>query len=216
MTVTADATRYDHVVIAAHSDQALAMLSDADDARARRARRHRLCAQHRLPASRRQIDAKAPARLGVVEFPALAASRRPADNDVAVTYWMNRLQGIDHGKAAVRQPQSAVRACPGTDFRQVHLRASAIRRRRLRRPETPRRDPGRAVTPGSAAHGPDTAFTRMAYGQDWRWRKRWAPPCRGAARRPNWRRPRSNNARTSRQSRDATTSTPRRRFILAR
>ena len=30
-TATARPTRYDHVVIASHSDQALAMLSDADD-----------------------------------------------------------------------------------------------------------------------------------------------------------------------------------------
>ena len=64
---------YDHVVIASHSDQALAMLSDADDARARDPRRDRLFPQHGLSASRFRADAEAPARLGIVEFPALAA-----------------------------------------------------------------------------------------------------------------------------------------------
>ena len=98
MTATATPTRYDHVVIASHSDQALAMLSDADDARARHPRRDRLLAQHGLSASRHQADAEAPARLGVMEFPALAARGHRPVNDVSVTYWMNRLQGIDDDK----------------------------------------------------------------------------------------------------------------------
>ena len=44
--------------------------------RTRRPRRHRLRPQRGLPASRHQADAEAPARLGVVEFPALAARGR--------------------------------------------------------------------------------------------------------------------------------------------
>ena len=90
---------YDHVVIASHSDQALAMLSDADPRERSRARRHRLCAQYGLPAPRPETDAEAPARLGVLEFSALAAPGVDGSvNDVAVTYWMNQLQGIDHDK----------------------------------------------------------------------------------------------------------------------
>jgi predicted NAD/FAD-binding protein len=89
--------RYDHVVIASHSDQALAMLSDADE-------RER-------------------AILGAIGYssntvylhrdPALMPKRRRAwaawnflrwprqehfDNNVSVTYWMNELQGIDRDK----------------------------------------------------------------------------------------------------------------------
>ena len=88
---------YDHVVIASHSDQALAMLSDA--------------------------DARERAVLGAIGYspntvylhrdPRLMPKRRrawaswnflrwqregSAQNDVAVTYWMNPLQGIDDDK----------------------------------------------------------------------------------------------------------------------
>jgi hypothetical protein len=88
---------YDHAVIAAHSDQALAMLSDA--------------------------DARERAILGAIGYspntvylhrdPRLMPKRRRAwaswnflrcqrqgrtENDVAVTYWMNRLQGIADDK----------------------------------------------------------------------------------------------------------------------
>lgn len=88
---------YDHVVIAAHSDQALKMLGDADaqerdilgaigyspntiylhrDTRLMPKRRHAWASWNFLRWQRE----------GTVE------------NDVAVTYWMNRLQGIDADK----------------------------------------------------------------------------------------------------------------------
>jgi predicted NAD/FAD-binding protein len=88
---------YDHVVIAAHSDQALAMLSDADD-------RERavlgaigyspntiyLHRDTRLMPRRRRVWAS---------WNFLRWRRRgTALNDVAVTYWMNELQGIDKDK----------------------------------------------------------------------------------------------------------------------
>lgn len=88
---------YDAVVIACHSDQALAMLSDAD-ARERAilgaigyapnaAYLHRDC---RLMPKRRDAWAS---------WNFLRWKRQtPADNDVAVTYWMNRLQGIENDK----------------------------------------------------------------------------------------------------------------------
>jgi uncharacterized protein len=85
---------YDHVVIGAHSDQALAMLSDADD----RERRilgaigyapntiflHR---DVRLMPKRRKIWAS-------WNFLRWQREAR-TENDVAVTYWMNELQGIE-------------------------------------------------------------------------------------------------------------------------
>ena len=101
------------------------MLSDADDRERADPRRHRLFAQHGLPASRHQIDAQAPARLGVVEFPALA-TRGTAGNDVAVTYWMNPLQGIDDDKPLFVSLNPPFEPDAGADFRQIHVRASAI------------------------------------------------------------------------------------------
>lgn len=88
---------YDHVVIAAHSDQALNMLTDAD-------------------ANERSVlgDIRyAPNIVYLHRDPRLMPKRRKAwaswnflrwkrdgapVNDVAVTYWMNPLQGLDHSK----------------------------------------------------------------------------------------------------------------------
>ena len=88
---------YDHVVIAAHSDQALKMLSDADEQE-----RSVLGAigyspntiyLHRdtglMPRRRRVWGA-----WNFLRWPRQGA----AINDVAVTYWMNELQGIDKSK----------------------------------------------------------------------------------------------------------------------
>jgi predicted NAD/FAD-binding protein len=88
---------YDHVVIACHSDQALAMLSDADDREhavlgaigysPNTVYLHRDC---RLMPKRRRAWAS---------WNFLRWQRQgTAGNDVAVTYWMNRLQGIDDDK----------------------------------------------------------------------------------------------------------------------
>ncbi|MGZ5876077.1 MAG: NAD(P)/FAD-dependent oxidoreductase [Bradyrhizobium sp.] len=85
---------YDHVVIASHSNQALAMLSDADD------REHAILGaigyapntvylhrDARLMPKRRRVWAS---------WNFLRWQREgTAENDVAVTYWMNELQGID-------------------------------------------------------------------------------------------------------------------------
>jgi len=88
---------YDHVVIAAHSDQALAMLSDANS------REHAILG----------AIGYAPNTVYLHRDPRLMPKRRrawaswnflrrqregTAENDVAVTYWMNRLQGIDEDK----------------------------------------------------------------------------------------------------------------------
>jgi uncharacterized protein len=87
--------RFDHVIVAAHSDQALAMLGDPS------------------PAERRILSAIAyrPNRVVLHRDPRLMPRRRAAwaawnylrssddslagDRDVCVTYWMNRLQGIE-------------------------------------------------------------------------------------------------------------------------
>jgi hypothetical protein len=88
---------FDHVVIAAHSDQALAMLSDADPRE-----RDILGA---IGYSENKVYLHRDVRLMPKRRHAWASWnflrwQREGDamNDVAVTYWMNNLQGIDPSK----------------------------------------------------------------------------------------------------------------------
>jgi predicted NAD/FAD-binding protein len=88
---------YDHVVIGSHSDQALAMLSDADDRE-----RALLGAISYAPNT---VYLHRDARLMPKRRRAWASwnflrwrREETAENDVAVTYWMNQLQGIDEDK----------------------------------------------------------------------------------------------------------------------
>jgi uncharacterized protein len=88
---------FDHVVIAGHSDQALAMLSDADaDERAI------LGAIGYAPNTvylHRDIRLMPKRRRAWASWNFLRRQRRELmANDVAVTYWMNQLQGIDENK----------------------------------------------------------------------------------------------------------------------
>lgn len=88
---------YDHVVIAAHSDQALRMLTDADDRE-----RAVLGAIGYSPNTiyLHRDTRLMPKRRGVwASWNFLRWARQgTALNDVAVTYWMNELQGIDKAK----------------------------------------------------------------------------------------------------------------------
>jgi predicted NAD/FAD-binding protein len=93
---------YDHVVIAAHSDQALAMLSDADAGE-----RAVLGAIGYAPNTlylHRDIRLMPRRRRAWASWNFLRWQRQDTtvngttENDVAVTYWMNRLQGIDDSK----------------------------------------------------------------------------------------------------------------------
>jgi len=88
---------YDHVVIAAHSDQALAMLSDADDSE-----RAVLGAIGYAPNAiylHRDARLMPRRRRAWASWNFLRWQRQgTAENDVAVTYWMNELQGIDEDK----------------------------------------------------------------------------------------------------------------------
>ncbi|MFV3074242.1 NAD(P)/FAD-dependent oxidoreductase [Niveispirillum fermenti] len=86
-------SQYDHVVIGAHADQALTMLSDADDAERRvlSAFRYQLnrAHLHRDPA----LMPRRPKAWSAWNY--LANGTRDRNAKVAVTYWMNELQGID-------------------------------------------------------------------------------------------------------------------------
>jgi uncharacterized protein len=95
---------YDHVVIGSHSDQALAMLSDADDRE-----RATLGAIGYSPNSvylHRDTRLMPKRRRAWASWNFLRWQREvsrgqrqgSAGNDVAVTYWMNQLQGLDSDK----------------------------------------------------------------------------------------------------------------------
>ena len=100
---------FDHVVIAAHADEALAMLDDPSAAETRAARRIPLQQKHRDPSQRRVADAEAPRGVVELELHRTALARESA-NGCTVTYWMNRLQNIAHGYAAFCDAQSAAHA----------------------------------------------------------------------------------------------------------
>jgi predicted NAD/FAD-binding protein len=94
---------YDHVVIASHSDQALAMLGDADageravlGAIGYSPNAVYLHRDTRLMPKRKRAWASWNFLRWQRQDP--AGSQGCAHNDVAVTYWMNELQGIDRDK----------------------------------------------------------------------------------------------------------------------
>jgi uncharacterized protein len=88
---------YDHVVIASHSDQALAMLSDADERE-----RAILGAIGYAPNTvylHRDVRLMPKRKRAWASWNFLRWQRQgTTENDVAVTYWMNKLQGIDDNR----------------------------------------------------------------------------------------------------------------------
>jgi predicted NAD/FAD-binding protein len=88
---------YDHVVIASHSDQALAMLSDADERE-----RAILGAIGYAPNTlylHRDVRLMPKRKRAWASWNFLRWQRQgTTENDVAVTYWMNKLQGIDDSR----------------------------------------------------------------------------------------------------------------------
>jgi predicted NAD/FAD-binding protein len=89
--------RYDHVVIAAHSNQALAMLSDADPSE--RAILGAIGYSPNTVYLHRDVGLMPKRKRAWASWNFLRWQRQSGcENDVAVTYWMNRLQGIDDDK----------------------------------------------------------------------------------------------------------------------
>jgi uncharacterized protein len=89
--------RYDHVVIAAHSDQALAMLSDADSGE--RAILGAIGYAPNMVYLHRDVRLMPKRKRAWASWNFLRWPRQGGcENDVAVTYWMNRLQRIDDDK----------------------------------------------------------------------------------------------------------------------
>src|SRR6201995_5828998 len=88
---------YDHVVIASHSDQALKMLSDADAAE--RAVLGAIGYSPNIVYLHRDTRLMPKSKRAWASWNFLRWQRKDStQNDVAVTYWMNELQGIDKAK----------------------------------------------------------------------------------------------------------------------
>ena len=152
--------RFDEVVIATHSDQALALLADADRGRARDPRRDPLPAPTRrsctptLPAA---AAPRAPGRAGTTT----CSTSRPGRT--TVTYCMNRLQPLRRRPRVLRhaQPHRADRPEHGDP----HDRATttrSTRREGVAAQAPPRRDQRRATAPTTAAPTGAGASTRTA------------------------------------------------------
>jgi predicted NAD/FAD-binding protein len=178
---------YDHVVIGAHSDQALAMLSDADDQE-----RKVLGAIGYTPNTiflHRDVRLMPKRRKIWASWNFLRWQREArTENDVAVTYWMNELQGIDKGMPLFVSLNPPFEPDPMLTFRNLTPRPLPHRSN-----STKFRD---GVAPGSAAPGQDTASTRTGCDLRWPSRKRWEQQRHGANRRDNLPRQRSSDVAT--------------------
>ena len=86
-------TYYDQIVIGAHGDEALAMLSDASDEE--RALLGCFSYQDNVAVLHRDSSLMPKRRMAWASWNYLAEGRRDMDRAVALTYWMNLLQGID-------------------------------------------------------------------------------------------------------------------------
>lgn len=101
-TECGDDEMFDHVIIAAHTDQALAILADASNQEREMLRQipyrpnkvflHR--DQSLMPKRRRVWSSWNYSRLSTGQLRRINVET--GNKDVSVTYWMNRLQGIDH------------------------------------------------------------------------------------------------------------------------
>lgn len=108
-TAEAGVERYDHVVIAAHADQALAMLADADAGERATLGSFRYTTN---TAVLHRDESLMPRRRGAwSSWNYMSGRDAEGSTKVAVTYWMNRLQTLDPGNPLFvtlnpyRQPQ---------------------------------------------------------------------------------------------------------------
>ena len=86
-------TRYDQVVIGTHGDEALAILSDASDTE--RSLLSCFSYQNNVAVLHRDPRLMPKRHRAWASWNYLAEDRRDMDRAVALTYWMNRLQGIN-------------------------------------------------------------------------------------------------------------------------
>jgi predicted NAD/FAD-binding protein len=106
---------FDHVVIASHSDQALAMLSDTDESE--RAVLGAIGYAPNIVYLHRDVRLMPKRRRAWASWNFLRWQRQDTmANDVAVTYWMNKLQGIDEERPLFVSLNPPFAPAPGMTF----------------------------------------------------------------------------------------------------
>ena len=170
---TARPERFDDVIIAAHSDQALAMLGDASQRREERPVGASPTGRTASCCTATRADAEAPRRLVGLELSALERATRD-EQSVCVTYWMNRLQGIDDRMPLFVSLNPMVEPRAELTFGEWSFDASAVRRARPCRRRRGSTTSRACAAPGSPAPGPATAFTKTACAPAWTRRSRSA------------------------------------------
>ena len=139
-----------------------------------------------------------------------------AQNDVAVTYWMNPLQGIDEDKPLFVSLNPPFAPAPELAFGKYMCEHPQYNAAAFAAQKKLGDIQGRRHTWFCGAL--DRLWFprgRIALGT-WRLPRRLAPVCRGEARRPNSRKPRNSHARTCRQTAETPTRQTQPRFILAK
>ena len=156
------AERFDEVVLACHSDQALALLADPSPRGDAAAGGDPLPAQPRRAAHRRRAAAArraARGRRGTTSPPPTPTATRP----VAVSYLINKLQPLPFRDAGDRHAEPAVRAGSGAGAAGVRvLRTRCSTAARSPRSRRIRARCRACATPGTPAPGWATASTRTA------------------------------------------------------
>src|SRR3984893_4904157 len=190
---------YDYVVIGAHSDHALAMLSDADTSE--RAILGAIGYSPNAVFLHRDIRLMPRRKSAWASWNFLRWQREDTvENDVAVTYWMNNLQvSTPTGRFSSASSRRSSRQANSPSAN------TSANTRNIMQPPLPRRSALAGFRdggiPGSAAPGPDMVFMRTDCGRGSRSPNRSALSRPGASRRPNSQRLRSSGARPTRQRR---------------
>lgn len=181
---------FDHVVIAAHSDQALAMLSDADNRE--RAVLGAIDYAPNMIYLHRDVRLMPKRKRAWASWNFLRWSREgTAENDVAVTYWMNELQGIEKDKPLFVSLNPPFEPDPDLTFGRYtcehpqYNAAAFAAQKRLYEIQGRRRTWFCGAWTGYGFHEDGL--------RDLPWPKRWAQPCLGANHRMSSRRRRSSH-----------------------
>ena len=158
-------------MIAAHADEALAMLDDPSAAESALLGAFRYSKNIAMLHSDASLMPKRRAVWSSWNYIGPPSPEKAA-NGCTVTYWMNRLQNISPRYAALRHAQSAAHARSPHHRRRASLRASAVRRGGDDARSSSSGPCKASAIPGSAARISAPAFMRTACKRDWRWARR--------------------------------------------
>ena len=153
--------RFDDVVLACHSDQALALLADARRRRTRSPRRDPLPAQPRRAAHRRLGAADAPRAWAAWNYERAADGARERAS-VCLHYLINRLQPLPFTTPVVVSLNPVARTARGSACTATSTTRTRSSMPRRSMPSSGCRRCRASTGPGSAAPGRATASTRTA------------------------------------------------------